>query len=85
MGVGRENLSGGFALPMMLAFLVDQAQQSCCPLFQAVLEKMGSKRVLWERLRSHFWHFTLQSMRHLYAVILYDLVKELPGPGFDTS
>ena len=84
-GHGYENLSVVFALLMMLAFLVDQAQQLCCPLFQAVLEKVGSKRVLWERLRSHFWHFTFQSMRHLYEVILYDLAKELPAPGFDTS
>jgi hypothetical protein len=28
-----------FALLMMLAFLVDQVQQLCCPLFQAVWAK----------------------------------------------
>ena len=70
---------------MMLAFLVDQVQQLACPLFQAVLKKVGSKRVLWERLRSHFWHFTFQSMQHLYQVMLYDLAKEVPAPKLDTG
>ncbi len=84
-GHGEQNLSVVFAMLMMLAFLVDQVQQLCCPLFQAVLKKAGSKRVLWERLRSHFWHFTFRSMRHLYQVMLYDLAKELPAPPLDTS
>ena len=70
---------------MMLAFLTDQVQQICRPLFQAVLEKVRSKRVLWERLRSHYWHFTFQSMRQLYEVILYDLAKEMPPPRLDSS
>ena len=84
-GHGEKNLSVVFSLLMMLAFLVDQVQQLCCPLFQAVWKKVGSKRALWERLRSHFWHFTFQSLRHLYHVILYDLAKEVPAPKMDTS
>src|SRR5712692_8494527 len=35
-GHGEQHLSVVFALLMMLAFLVDQAQQLCCALFQAV-------------------------------------------------
>jgi len=84
-GHGKQNLSVVFAMLMMLAFLVDQVQQLCCPLFQAVLEKAGSKRALWERLRSHFWHFTVHSMQHLYQVMLYELGKEIPAPTIDTS
>ena len=84
-GHGEKNLSVVFSMLMMLAFLVDQVQQLCCPLFQAVWKKMKSKRVLWERLRSHFWHFTFQSMRHLYQVMLYDLAKEVKAPKFDTG
>jgi len=79
-GHGEQNLSVVFALLMMLAFLVDQVQQRCCALFRAVWTKLGSKRALWEQLRSHFYHFTFQSMAHLYAVILHDLAKELPAP-----
>jgi hypothetical protein len=83
-GHGEKNLSVVFAMLMMLAFLVDQVQQLCCPLFRAVWKKVGSKRALWERLRSHFWHFIFRSMRHLYHVILYDLAKKLPAPTLNT-
>ncbi len=79
-GHGKQNLSVVFAMVMMLAFLVDQTQQLCCPLFQAVLEKVGSKRTLWERVRSHYYHFRFRSMRHLHEVVLYDLAKEIPAP-----
>ena len=68
---------------MMLAFLVNQVEQLCCPLFQAVLKKVGSKRNLWDRVRSHFYHFTFNSMRHLYEVILHDLAKEMPAPALN--
>ncbi len=84
-GHGKQHLSVVFALLMMLAFLVDQVQQLCCPLFQAVWKKAGSKRVLWERLRSHFWHFLFRSMQHLYQVMLYDLAKKLPAPTLNTA
>lgn len=84
-GHGRRNLSVVFAMLMMLAFLVDQAQQLCCPLFRAVWKKLGSKRALWDNLRSHFRHFRFHSMRHLYEAILYDLAKEVPLPTLDSS
>lgn len=84
-GHGKQNLSVVFALLMMLAFLIDQVQQLCCPLFQAVWKKAGSKRALWERLRSHFWHFLFRSMQHLYQVMLYDLAKKLPAPTLNTA
>jgi len=84
-GHGEQNLSVVFAMLMMLAFLVDQVQQLCCALFRAVWSKLGSKRALWEQLRSHFYHFTFQSMEHLYQVILHDLAKELPAPTVNTS
>ena len=84
-GHGEKNLSVVFAMLMMLAFLVDQVQQLCCPLFRAVWQKLGTKRALWDNLRSHFRHFTFQSLEHLYHVILYDLAKELPAPTLNTS
>jgi len=84
-GHGQQHLSVVFAMLMMLAFLVDQVQQLCCPLFQAVLEKVKSKRSLWEKLRSHVYHFTFRSMQQLYEAILFDLCRNLPSPKFDTS
>ena len=50
-GHGYQHLSVVFAVLMMLAFLVDRVQQLCCPLFQAVWAKLGSKRRLWEKMR----------------------------------
>jgi hypothetical protein len=84
-GHGKMNLSVVFAMLMMLAFLVNQVEQTCCPLFNAVLKKFRTKRALWDNVRSHFRHFLFSSMRHLYEVMLYDLAKELPAPTLDTS
>jgi hypothetical protein len=84
-GHGKHNLSVVFSMLMMLAFLIDQVQEISCALFRAVLNKVGSKRVLWERIRSHFWHFQFQSMRQLHEVMLYDLAKEIPLPTHDSS
>jgi hypothetical protein len=84
-GHGQQNLSVVFAMLMMLAFLVDQTQQICCPLFEAIWKKLGTKRALWDNLRSHFRHFRFDSMQKLYEAILYDLGKEVPLPAPDTS
>ena len=75
-GHGDRNLCVVFCMLMMLAFLVDQVQQHCCPLFEAARKKLGSKRALWESLRSHFRHFKCQSMCHIYEAIIYGLGKE---------
>ena len=81
-GHGKQNLSTIFAMLMMLAFLVDQTQELCCPLFQAVRKKRSSRRSLWDHQRSHFRHCKFESMQHLHEAMLYDLAKELPVPTF---
>ncbi len=81
-GHGQINLSVVFAMLMILTFLLDQTQELCCPLFQSVRKKLGSRRAVWDHVRSHFRHFQFQSMQHLYEVVLYDLAKELPAPTF---
>src|SRR5262245_22145728 len=40
-GHGEQPLSVVFAMLMMLAFLVDQGQQRCCALCQAVWAQLG--------------------------------------------
>jgi hypothetical protein len=77
-GHGYQHLSVVFAVLMMLAFLVDQVQQMCCPLFQAVWTKLGSKRRLWERMRALFYDYVLTSMRHLFTALLYGWKKAPP-------
>jgi hypothetical protein len=54
-GHGEQHRAVVFAMLMMLAFLVDQTPQLCCALFQAVWAKLGSKRLLWERMRALFY------------------------------
>jgi Transposase DDE domain len=84
-GHGEQHLAVVFAMLMMLAFLVNQVEQHCCPLFRAVSKKLGSKRALWEQVRSHFRHFCCDSMQRIYEAILYDLTKNLPLPGLNSS
>jgi len=84
-GHGEENLSVVFALLMMLAFMVDQVLQLCDPLFQGALEKLGSKRLLWERMRSLFYEYRLRSIRELYEALYYGCDRPRPRIRFDTS
>jgi hypothetical protein len=84
-GHGYHHLSVVFAVLMMLAFCVDQVQQLCCPLFQAVWAKLGSKRRLWERMRALFYDYALASMRHLLEALLYGWKKTAPIFAVDSS
>ena len=84
-GHGYQHLSVVFAVLMMLAFLVDQVQQLCCPLFQAVWAKLGSKRRLWEKMRALFYDYALESMRHLFEALFYGLKKTAPVFAVDSS
>jgi len=84
-GHGQQNLSVVFAMLMMLAFLVDQTQQLCCALLQAVWAKLGSKRLLWERMRALFYDYALESMRQLLEALLYGLKKSNPIFAVDSS
>lgn len=70
-GHGKQNLSVVFALLMMLAFLIDQVQQLCNPLFQGALARLGSKRALWERQRALVYDYQLVSLRELYEALCY--------------
>jgi hypothetical protein len=70
-GLGKKNLSGIFTILMMLAFLVDQAQQLGCWLFQAALDKRGSKSGLWQRIRAAFDIFEVDSMETILRHIAH--------------
>jgi hypothetical protein len=51
-GHGQPHLAVVLAMRMRLAFWVEQTQQRCGALLQAVWTKLGSKRLLWERRRA---------------------------------
>ena len=77
-GHGKQNLSVVFAVLMMLAFLVDQTQQLCCPLFRMVWKKLGSKKMLWERMRSFFREYIVYSMREIFEALYYGYERPRP-------
>ena len=68
---------------MMLAFLIDQVQQRCCGLFQAALKKTVSRIVLWERLRSIFFHHFIREWSDVWNAIAYGFKRSVLTP--DTS
>jgi hypothetical protein len=74
-GHGEKNLCTVFALLMMLAFLIDQVQQKCNPLFRAAWKKKGPKCALWEAVRSLFDSFEVLSMREIYEGIAYGYTR----------
>ena len=69
----------------MLAFLMDQAQQLSCTLFQSVWKKVGSKRALWKQMRGMFKNFKLEYMEMLYFALLYGYEKQLPVTCMNSS
>jgi hypothetical protein len=84
-GHGGKHLSVVCATLLMLAFCVDQTQQWCCALFQAVWVKLGSQRVLWERMRALLYDYALTSMRQLFEALLYGFKKSHPIIASDAS
>ena len=84
-GHGERHLSVVFAMLMMLAFLVDQAQQLCCALFRAVWIKLGSKRLLWERMRALFYDYAFTSMCQLFEALFYGFQKSNPLVTIDST
>lgn len=82
-GHGQQHLATNFALLMMLAFLVDQAQELGCRLFQAARQRFRSRTSLWERLRALFRDFYIPDWQSLWTAIARGHVASLLSP--DTS
>lgn len=70
-GHGHKNLCTVFALLMMMAFLFDQIQQLCCPLFNKAWQKKKAKRRLWDAIRVCFKSLPFRSMEQIYKAIIY--------------
>lgn len=82
-GHGEKHLVTVFAFLMMLAFLIDQAQQRCCALFQAARAKEGRALYFWNTLRSLFLNFVLPDWETLYRAIAFG--HRSPLVLYDTS
>jgi hypothetical protein len=70
-GHGSKHLAVVFASLMMLAFLIDQVQQVCNPLFQRAWQKEGAKCALWEAVRHLFASFEVSSMSEVSEGIAF--------------
>ena len=68
-GHGQQHLATVFALLTLLAFLVDQAQELGCRLFQAARACFHSRTSLWERLRALFTGFYIPDWKTLWEAI----------------
>jgi hypothetical protein len=84
-GHGHRYLSVIFALLMMLAFAVDQAQQFACSLFRAAWHKVGSRRGLWERLRALFYTLPFTTMADIWRAIAFGFHIQGQVIIYDTS
>lgn len=77
-GHGEQNLSVVLMLLLMLAFLVDQTQQRCCRVFQAAWKKLGTKRHLWEKMRTYFVAFAFDSLTDLLTALVRGIAPQPP-------
>jgi len=68
-GHGKKNLHTVFAFLMMIAFLIDQIQETTCGLFQTALKKQFTRRALWEKLRSFFYVYQIESWIDLWRAM----------------
>jgi hypothetical protein len=71
-GHGNKHLNTVFVYLMMLAFLIDQAQQLCCKLFNAALAFSKTKIRFWEKLRGYFTLYFINTWEQLYYAIAYE-------------
>jgi hypothetical protein len=76
-GHGERNPSVVLAT-LMLAFLVDQVQQLCCPLFQAAWGKMKTKCHLWGEIRDHFRTLRFDSLTRLLRALIRGIAPQEP-------
>ena len=79
-GHGEKHLAVVLALLMMAAFLIDQIQQCCNPLFRQAWAVKGPKCALWEALRHVFSSFEVASMGEIYAALAYGYVRPACAP-----
>ena len=55
---------------MFLAFLVDQIQSYCGYYFKQALAQCGTKKYIWEKIRSIWFMLTLDSWQNLYETLI---------------
>lgn len=71
-GHGKQHLATNMAYLTVLAFLVDQIQQLCCPEFQKALagRPRGTRTFLWKMITRHFMSFLINSWDELFSALI---------------
>ena len=73
-GHGNNNLSNVFAHMMLLAFLIDQVQELCCPVLQKAITFHLRKKYLWGRVKSTFKLLNIASWEDFYRIVTVDII-----------
>lgn len=68
-GHGYQQLSSVMGSTMILAFLIDQLQQLCCPFFQKALIKCRKRIRLWDKMREWFLTFYIDDWEAFFSAI----------------
>ena len=84
-GHGQKNLSTVFATLTILAFLVDQVQQTCCPLFAKAMGKFNTRRAYWHHIRCCVESFQLITWISLYEAIIDGMTRGQRLTNFNSS
>jgi ribosome biogenesis protein Tsr3 len=71
-GHGELHLATIFAMIMMLAFLIDQVQESCCELFQQARNTFRTKVYLWHKMTALFLSYFILDWETFYLSIIND-------------
>ena len=70
-GHGKQHLATVLGLLMMLMFLIDQIQETCCGLFQAARNRLYSRTSVWEKLRGFFANYFIESWEDIWLSMIY--------------
>lgn len=68
-GHGQQNLCTNFVFLMMLAFCVDQIQESSCQFFQKILKTLKTRIKFWEAIRTVFQMLVCKNMKEVFGHI----------------
>ena len=79
-GHGQQHLATVLGFLMMRAFLVDQAQELGCRLWQAARAHFRSRTSLWERLRVLFTGFYIPDWKTLWEAVATGHVPTVLAP-----
>jgi Transposase DDE domain len=69
-GHGQQHLATVFVLLMMLAFFIDQIQESGCRFFQQARRRFRSRTSLWERMRALFTTYYIDDWMLFWQAII---------------